>query len=46
MIEMKRGLLSCELRSEFIRDSVERPMGDATAMVMALLAKGLNKDQT
>jgi hypothetical protein len=46
MIEMKRGLISCELRSEFIRDSLERPMGDATAIVMTLLATGLNKDQT
>jgi hypothetical protein len=29
------GLLPYEIRSEFIRDSLERPMGDATSIVMA-----------
>ena len=45
MIDMQRGLISCDLRSEFIRDSLKGPMRDETGMVMTLIAKGLNKDQ-
>ena len=46
MKEMERGLISCELRSEFIRDHLKSLMGDAPAIVTTCLATGLNKDQS